>query len=47
MGLSRDRYQAVEYGQNLLSDNIICHVESRKDFQDQPYFYAFKVWSYS
>lgn len=41
MGLSRDRGQAEKYGQTLLTGGIICHVDGRKAFHDQPYFYAF------
>ena len=43
MGLSSDRSQAERYGQHLLKGDVICHVDGRKGFHDQPYFYAFKV----
>jgi len=42
MGLSRDRGQAEKYGQTLLTGGIIGHVDGRKAFHDQPYFYAFR-----
>lgn len=41
MGLARDRSQAEKYGQGLLDGGIINHVDGRKDFHDQPYFYSF------
>ena len=41
MGLARDRSHAEKYGQGLLDGGIICHVDGRKDFHDQPYFYSF------
>lgn len=44
MGLARDRSQAEKYGQGLLDGGIINHVDGRKDFHDQPYFYSFTQW---
>nr|CAH0112507.1 unnamed protein product [Daphnia galeata] len=41
MGLARDRNQAEKYGQGLLDGGIINHVDGRKDFHDQSYFYSF------
>lgn len=41
MGLARDRSQAEKYGQGLLEGEVIHHVDGRKDFHDQPYFYSF------
>ncbi|XP_046451325.1 integral membrane protein GPR155-like isoform X2 [Daphnia pulex] len=41
MGLARDRSQAEKYGQGLLDGGIINHVDGRKDFHDQSYFYSF------
>lgn len=42
MGLASDRAHAVKYGQGLMDGGIISHVEGRKDFHDQPYFYSFQ-----